>query len=437
MKSRRLLVVLIGLALSLMGIVWIVNESDSADSANEKTAKTDHDKKDFDDKDFDSDDFARGGRSSASGSSDSWGDARAVDVTDPMYGMTAYTVGVPEGWKFSGDIVRGKACHEAGQSLEYTLQSPDGQISIQRLPEMAWSYNPNRQPPCGSLDLTSASDFLVNIVVPKLHESAKILEVLPPTPEGEQAIEAELQHDQEKQSAMAQAIGMPSSRALVDGARVHIAYDEGGQQFEEVILAVVHCAQTPDGGRSCQTGGGETVVRAPAGKLNTLMSDSSFQQMAADVHDNSEWQDKLTEVAQQKFVQQLQTMRANAQVIARVSDESFRQRLKASDQAFQGMMANSRAFNARQEQRFQTSQSNARAQEDSLDRSARQTENFALDQQQYTNPYNGQIITASNQFNRVWASSDGSILAGTTGNENPNDYTAPGAPTLTQANPYH
>jgi hypothetical protein len=167
------------------------------------------------------------------------------------------------------------------------------------------------------------------------------------------------------------------------------------------------------------------------------MSDSNFQQMAADVHDNSDWQDKLTEVAQQKFVQALQTMRVNAQVIARASDESFRQRLKSSDQAFQGMMANSRAFNAAQQNRFDRSQANARAQEDAMDNSARQTVNFALDQQQYTNPYNGQIITASNQFNRVWASSDGSILAGTTGNEDPNNYTVPGAPTLTQANPYH
>jgi hypothetical protein len=367
----------------------------------------------------------------------SWGNVSDTNVDDSSLEMTAYTVGVPEGWKFSGEMAPGQNCHGAGQTLVYTLSSPDDQIIIRRLHEENWSYANGQQNQsrltCGSVEMTSAVDFLVNIVVPQLHESATVLEVLPATPEGEQAIEEERQHDQEKQTATAQLIGMPSARALVNGARVHIAYEENGQEFEELLMAVVHCAETT-AGRNCQTGGGTTVIRTPAGQLSALMADSDFLQMAADVHDNPDWQEKRTSIQMQNFRQRLQSMRANAAQIESISWQNYHQTMLNNDRAFQGMMANSRAFNAAQADRFQRSQAVIHDQEDGMHRSARKTEDFALDQQRYTNPYNGKTITASNEFNRVWAGPDGT-LAGTTGNADPNDFTAPGAPVLTQAQP--
>ena len=64
---------------------------------------------------------------------------------------------------------------------------------------------------------------------------------------------------------------------------------------------------------------------------------------------------------------------------------------------------------------------------------ALRTEDFALVYQHtYTDSYNNRTITASNQFNQVWSAPHGS-LAGTTGNADPNDYTAPGAQTYKPA----
>jgi hypothetical protein len=448
MKSKKVLWVALGSAAVL--ILWMAVTRSSGPSPS---AARDHFSKDADsDTDWpndasvsrrsDADDMADEDSPSASAAGKSWGHAQSQEVTDPQFGMTAYSVSVPEGWTFDGDIVRAQDCHGGAPSLEYSMESPDGQIVVRRLREMMWVWSSNLQAQrgmkCGSLDLTSAKDFLVNIIVPKLHESARVLEVLPPTEAAERAIEAQREHDQEKQSATAQVVGVPASRALVDGARVHIAYEENGQQFEEVLMAVVHCGEmlAPGSGapinRTCQSGGGESVIRTAAGHLSGLMADPSFQRVAGDVRDNPAWQEQLASDQQAKFLRALQTMHANSQAIARAGDVSFRQRLQNSDTAFQAMMANSRASNANRAERFELSQVNVAAKEDAMHAGAQQTINFALDQQQYNDPYNGRIITASNQFNRVWAASDGS-LAGTTGNADPNDYAAPGSPALTQA----
>lgn len=451
MKSRKVLWVALGSAAFLILVIAMSNSGDPSPSAARDQFSKDKDTDSDSDwpndastsrsRRSDADDMADEDSSSAPAAGKSWGNARSQEVTDPHFEMTAYSVSVPEGWNFDGDIVRAQDCHGGAPSLEYTMASPEGQIVVRRLREMTWSWSSNVQAQrgmkCGSLDLTSAADFLVNIIVPKLHESATVLEVLPPTEAGQRAIESQREHDQEKQSATAQVIGMPSARALVDGARVHIAYEENGQQFEEVLMAVVHCSEmlAPGSGapnnRTCTSGGGESVIRTPAGNLSRLMADASFQRAAGDVQDNPAWQEQLATEQQNSFLRALRTMNANARAIARASDVSFRQRLQNSDRAFQGMMANSRAFNAAQEERFEHGQDIARANEDRMRAGAQQTINFALDQQQYVNPYNGHIITASNQFNRVWAASDGS-LAGTTGNADPNQYTAPGSPAYTQ-----
>lgn len=452
MKSKKVLWVVLGSVAVLT--LWIAVSNSGGPSPSAARDHFSRDKDTDSDSDWpndasasrsrrsDADDMDDEDSSSASAAGKSWGNARSQEVSDPQFGMTAYTVNVPEGWSFEGDIVRAQDCHSGPPSLEYTMASPDGQIVVRRLHEMAWSWASNvqlqRGMKCGSLDLTSAADFLVNIIVPRLHESATVLEVLPPTEAGQRAIEEQREHEQEKQSATAQLIGSPSARALVDGARVHISYEENGQQFEEVLMAVVHCSEMPDprsnapNNRYCTSGGGESVIRTPAGNLSRLMADASFQRAAGDVQDNPAWQEQLATERQNNFLQELQTMHANQQAIAMASDISFRQRLQNSDRAFQGMMANSRAFNAAQEERFQQSQINVAAKENIMHAGAQQTINFALDQQQYVNPYNGQIINASNQFNRVWAAGDGS-LAGTTGNADPNQYTAPGSPTYTQA----
>src|ERR1035438_9081791 len=53
-----------------------------------------------------------------------------VEVADPHYQMTAYTLEIPGDWKFAGTIARDPGCHASGASIKYTAQSPDGRSAF-------------------------------------------------------------------------------------------------------------------------------------------------------------------------------------------------------------------------------------------------------------------------------------------------------------------
>ena len=73
---------------------------------------------------------------------------------------------------------------------------------------------------------------------------------------------------------------------------------------------------------ACSSGGGESVIRTPAGHLSQLMADPSFQRAAGDVRDNPAWQEQLASEQQGNFLRALQTMHANSQAIARAANWS-------------------------------------------------------------------------------------------------------------------
>jgi len=75
------------------------------------------------------------------------GPARAKEeVVDPAYGMTAFTIEVPAGWKFAGMILRPGGCHPPpypAAGLSYTALGPDGTTAVVALPGVSWSWSSN------------------------------------------------------------------------------------------------------------------------------------------------------------------------------------------------------------------------------------------------------------------------------------------------------
>jgi hypothetical protein len=69
---------------------------------------------------------------------------RKVEVADPQYQMTAYTVDIPASWKFAGTIARVPGCHWNGAAIKYTAQSTDGLSAVAVMPGAAWSWAGNR-----------------------------------------------------------------------------------------------------------------------------------------------------------------------------------------------------------------------------------------------------------------------------------------------------
>jgi hypothetical protein len=125
---------------------------------------------------------------------------RKVEVADPQYQMTAYTLDIPASWKFAGTIARVPGCHGNGAAIKYTAQSTDGLSAVAVMPGAAWSWasSPAMQKSmeatnCAAIDIDNAASFLVNIVVPNLRPGAKVVAMLPLKPEGQASLAEQLE----------------------------------------------------------------------------------------------------------------------------------------------------------------------------------------------------------------------------------------------------
>ena len=113
--------------------------------------------------------------------------------------MKAYTVAVPSGWKFAGEVVHDTGCHGRGAGLKSLVQSPDGASAIGYFPGFRWDWTTNvfmreamARSNCPGIEIDSAAGFLINIAVPHLHPFATIVSVQPLPPAGQASLAAQL-----------------------------------------------------------------------------------------------------------------------------------------------------------------------------------------------------------------------------------------------------
>lgn len=381
-----------------------------------------------------------------------WPGTRTVEAVDPVYQMTAYTLDVPANWKYAGTIARGNGCHDVGPGLKVTTQSADGLFQIVQLPSVKWHWAADAQSRqfraqrCPDIDIDSAAGYLVNVAVPNVRPNAKIVAVLYPTPEMKQVLDQQMELQQQQNEELARRYNTKPHRLIVDGARVRVQYEVDGKPVEEMITAVVNCStmtlpvlghprwpQYDD--RSC-VARWTAFVRAPLGQLDALLALPQYQEMIKSAHPNQEWQTRLNNDLQAESQRQMAQQNAATQQMMAASNAAFQARMQASNQQFQQMMANNQAFNANLQASTDRSIANARASQNALDASAHQTVLYALDQKEYTNPYNGQTVTASNKYAQQWISSDGQYVAGSNTGANPNDFVGPTGPTFAPLIPH-
>jgi hypothetical protein len=346
--------------------------------------------------------------------STSWSGTRKVDIADPQYQMTAYTLDVPTGWKFAGQIVRPGGCHANGPGLSYTEQSPDGLTSIVTLPGVTWAWNTSEQKRkfmeqahCPGIDIDSASSFLVNIAVPNLHPNAKVMEVLPLLPEGQAALAKQLEQMKQSNAAMAARFNQPPQELTLDGARVRVQYEKNGQPVEEMIGTVVNCTgskqpamfnQPASTQRGC-TSRGTWITRTRQGHLDELMAKPEYKALMKSLVINHEWDNRVTADMQAAF-QKFQAQN-NAQ---------FQANLKANQAAFDRRIQQQKEMNAVRQQGTDRAMAQDRARQAAIDESAHKTAMYSLDQQEFRDPTTGKTVQASNQYNHQWISSDGSTV---------------------------
>jgi hypothetical protein len=339
---------------------------------------------------------------------------RKAEITDASYQMTAYTLEVPAGWKFAGTIARDPGCHTGAAGLKFTLQSPDGLTAQAVLPGVTWSWTTSaslkkvmESQHCPPIDIDSAAGFLVNIAVPNLRPTAKIISVLALKPEGQAALAAQLEQNRQLNAQAAARYGQKPPKLSLDGARVRLEYTRDGQAVEEQILAVVECTETqfpavyaqPAYMRRTCSSRNTQISRAPRGRLDEFLESPQLQSFNKSLQLNQQWSDRLTRDGQAAF-QKFQAAN-NAQFQANLAKgRQDNAQLLANGQKFQdNMRAGTNAAMAADQQR-----------QNAIDASAHATALHSLDRQEFKNPSTGQVIEASNQYSHQWMSSDGSTL---------------------------
>jgi hypothetical protein len=368
---------------------------------------------------------------------------RKVEVTDPHYQMTAYSLEVPANWKFGGAILRqSDACHTTGGQLKYTMLAPDGTSAVITMPGAVWNWSADPlvvsamvRANCLPNDIHSAANFLVNIAVPIIHPNAKIISVLPLTPQGQASVAAQLKSRLQQTSGIGGSrAGVPAVKWNIDGARVRIEYSQNGNVVEEQLQSIIDCNETQGVAmprqqaylsRHCSARN-IYIVRAPKGHLDELLASALLENHNKSIQANNEWAER-TMRDQWAAVKQ-----AEAQ-----SNAAFKQRMAANAQQFQAMVQQGKDFQNQQQASFASHMAAAEASSDARQNAAHQQANLSLNQADFTDPNTGQKVTASNQYAHQWMSSDNSTLLQTNDPFDPNRSvtTNPASTTWTEITP--
>jgi hypothetical protein len=341
---------------------------------------------------------------------------RTAEISDPALGMTAASLQLPADWSFGGTVARVGGCTSAG-GIRFFAQSADGNTASEKFPNYSWSWNSNpnfangmRQRGCMVAPILTAADFLKQIMIPKLRPDAQVLEIGPLAPNVQAQLDAQLKQMRESSIRMGAQYGYSPERSLwisnplLDGARAHVVYTRNGQPVEEYLRVVISCSRghmasgfnrPPSDTAMCNT----TVMnllRAPKGQMDKLMP--VFNEVVLNI--NPSWDQRVAQIQQQQS--------------QALTDESWRQHNQLMQQSAAQASARTQQWQANEAARqtsVDNSIANARAQQNALDRSAVETEKYALGVQTVVDPNTGQTTNVSNQYGHtVQRQSDGKIF---------------------------
>ena len=339
--------------------------------------------------------------------------AATVQVTDPEYQMTAFTLAVPTGWKSAAQVTHNTSCHGTGAGLQSTMQSPDGSTTVAFLPGVRWSWASSAlereslaRVHCPAIDIDSAASFLLNIAVPNLRPGATVTAVLPLEAQGQASLQTQMERARQSGEAAAARYHLPPPKVTIDGARVRIRFQDKGKPMEEQIQAVIDCNETtlpgmymPASSRRGCSARNVYIVRTPSGHLEEFLKSPTLQQLAQSVQMDPQWLQRVT-----------QDQQAQAQRLLDKSHADFQEMLRQGAANHEAMMERGRQFQQQEQTQFEHAQSLDRANQSAIDHAAHRQELDSLGRQDFRNPATGQIIQANAYYDHQWLSADGSTL---------------------------
>jgi len=319
-----------------------------------------------------------------------------VAITDPAYGIKAFNISIPAGWKFDGTVIPGPECSRVPMPV-FRAYSPDGLSEMRLLPGFNWTFHPGFKgfrPVSGCLPYTgpmSAADFLKHYV--EMVAGNNGLHVV-----GPMAVGAAYQ---QRVAGVAQNMNhiAPNIRGSAEAAALRVETVNGTFIIEQRLRAYVECRVASSGPDT--NGGGCSahvdVERAPKGKLDALCELVDAHDLVKTPHEDA-WLQRVQQTMAQRAREDQAQLTRQEQASQAILKKQFDDFMATSQR-------NHEAFMAQQESSFRSSMNNANAAMNARTTAASDWVDYALDQQTVVGQ--GGVAKVSNSYTHTWSSTVG------------------------------
>jgi hypothetical protein len=318
-----------------------------------------------------------------------------VSITDPAYGIKAFNITIPAGWKFDGTVVPGPECSRVPMPV-FRAYSPDGLTEMRLLPAFNWTFHPGFKgfrPVNGCLPYSgplSAADFLKHYVEMVASNGLHVV--------GPMAVGAAYE---QRVAGVAQNMNhiAPNIRGSAEAAALRVETVNGTFIIEQRLRAYVECRVASSGPDT--NGGGCSahvdVERAPKGKLDALCGLVDAHDLVKTPHEDA-WLQRVQQTMAQRA-------REDQALLTRQEQASQAMLKKQFDDFMATSQRNHEAFMAQQESSFRSSMNNANAAMNARTTAASDWVDYALDQQTVVGQ--GGVAKVSNSYTHTWSSTVG------------------------------
>ena len=319
----------------------------------------------------------------------------AVSITDPAYGIKAFDVEVPAGWKFQGSVIPGPECSRIPMPI-FRAYSPDGLTEMRLLPAFNWTFHPGLKafrPVNGCLAFTgpmSAEDFLKHYEEMSASNGMHVV--------GPMAVGTAYQH---RVAGVAQNMNRisPNVRGSADAAAVRVETVNGTFVIEQRLRVYVECRIAKSGPDT--NGGGCSahvdVERAPKGQLDALVGLVDAHDLVRTPHEDA-YAQRVQQALQQRAARDMQDLTIQERAGQAMLKKQFDDFMATSQR-------NHEAFMAQQESSFRSSMNAANTRMNARTTAASDWVDYALDQQTVIGQ--GGAAKVSSSYTHTWSSTVG------------------------------
>jgi hypothetical protein len=306
---------------------------------------------------------------------------KTVEVKDPAWGITAFTMQIPDNWTFEGVLLRDPYCGGV-PTIAYRISSPDGLAGFQSLPAILSHYSDDKfsiqayqKFHCKVMQPMSATDWL-QYLAPAVRPNPTLGKIEPTFDA------AQIEQSMQQYNDQARANHMPGLVETGGGVHSRLEYTFHGVTVEENLRVVVQTFQlmTATRKQAWNTNVDVSGLRAPKGQLDAVMKQlGPMIQTAAFTPD---W-----------IARQQRKMAADNQAAMTMIKQQ-------GDQIRDTLKRNHDAFMKQQQQSFEHAQQADRDRQDAMHRSAVAWTLYAGDEQIVRNPQSGEVSRVTSTAGR-------------------------------------